>query len=517
MALDWKNLPEDAQELKKLIKILLDENQLLKHKLFGRKTEKLTEEERRQLLLFNEAEQTAADTALEEAAEEAVAVAAHARKKRGRKPLPEDLPRVEVVHDLPEAAKRCGCGAQKSRIGEEVSEKLDIIPAKVQVIRHIRPKYACRSCEGVEDEGPTVALAPPPAEIIPKGIATAGLLAFVITGKFVDAMPFYRQEKQFARLGVELTRATMCGWALQVAERCRPMMDLLRAEILSGPLIQVDETRVQVLDEPGRAPQTDSYMWVFRGGPPGSPGLLYHYSPSRAGRVAADVLKGYQGYVQTDGYVGYDFLEAQPGVTHAGCWAHARRKFDELKKAVSGKAKAGSSKAGSADVALAYIRELYAVEHRAQTSGLTGEALVRARKEEAGAVLTQFKKWLEEKLPQTPPQGLLGKAIAYTLGQWGRLNAYLESPHLTPDNNRIENAIRPFVLGRKAWLFSGTPEGAWASATLYSLIETAKANGLEPYRYLRFLFSRLPSATSQDDYRALLPQSLSLGDILQSV
>jgi transposase len=337
----------------------------------------------------------------------------------------------------------------------------------------------------------------------------------VITGKFVDAVPFYRQEKQFGRLGVELTRATMCGWALQVAERCRPMIELLREEILSGPLIQADETTVQVLEEPGREAQADSYMWVFRGGPPGRPGLLYQYAPTRAGRVAADFLNGYTGYVQTDGYAGYDFLDGKPGVIHAGCWAHARRKFDELKKAISGKARTGPPRAGSADVALAYIRELYAIEHRAHTSNLAGDELVRVRKKEAGEVLEKFKKWLEQKYPQTPPQGLLGKAIGYTLGQWNRLIVYLESPFLTPDNNLTENAIRPFVIGRNNWIFSGTPEGAGASATLYSLIETAKANGLEPYRYLRYLFARLPHANSQDDYRTILPQHTSLLDILQ--
>jgi transposase len=254
-------------------------------------------------------------------------------------------------------------------------------------------------------------------------------------------------------------------------------------------------------------------MWVFRGGTPAQPGLLYHYDPSRAGRVAAEFLKGYGGAVLTDGYAGYDFLDRLEGVVHGGCWAHARRKFDEVKKAACGGPK--PTKAGSADVALAFIRELYGVERKIE--GLTGEQRTRRRKELAGPVLEKFRRWLEEKLPQTPPQGLMGKAIAYTLGQWKRLTAYLNVPELPLDNNLAENAIRPFVVGRKNWLFSGTPEGAWASALFYSLIETAKANALEPHFYLRYLFTRIPHAQSTEDYAALLPQRLNLAEIMLGV
>jgi len=519
MRVDIKKLPDNVGTLKKIISeyhseniILKEENQLLKQKLFGRRTEKLTEAERRQLYLFNEAEAVTAEAQEAPAAE--IAVPAHTRiHKRGRKPLPAHLPRVEVVHDVAEEDKQCGCGATKSRIGEETSERLDIVPAQIRVIRDIRPKYACRVCEGVDDEGPTVVIAPVPPYLIPKGIATAGLLAYVLAAKFADAIPFYRQTKQFARIGVELSRTTMCGWVLQGAERCRPVLALLREQIRAGPLVRCDETTVQVLDEPGRAAETKSYMWVFHGGPPGQPAVEYQYHSTRAGRVASAYLAGYEGYVQTDGFSGYDFLDTQPRVVHVGCWAHVRRKFTDVTKTLGGKSNNGSRKSGSADVALGFIGKLYAIETQAKARGLTPDQLRNERQEKALPILDSFQQWLDQKAQQVPPTSLLGKAVSYTLGQWKRLTVYVEDGLLTPDNNLAENAIRPFVVGRKNWLFSGTPAGASASAAMYSLIETAKANGLEPYQYLRYLFERLPQASRSDDYQALLPMHLSAQEI----
>jgi transposase len=516
MSLDLSSLPDDVSALKKMlsesyseIHLLRDQVEYLKYKLFGRKSEKLTEAERKQLFLFNEAELGAAEARKEEP-EEKIVVSAHTRvKKRGRRPLPENLPRERVVYDIPEKDKQCGCGEMKSVIGEEVSEKLDIEPPRLKVIQEVRLKYACRCCEGVEDEGPTVQIAPVSPAIIPKGIATPSLLAFVLTGKFVDAVPFYRQEKQFERLGIELSRQTLCGWAMQVAEACAPVLRLARACLLRGPLIRIDETTLQVLEEDGRAAQTKSYMWVFRGGTPDKPLLEYCYHPTRAGHVAVDYLGDYRGLVQTDGYGGYNFLDRGSGIVHAGCWAHVRREFHEVKTVASAKARSSPPKGGSADVALGYIRDLYAVEHRAKERGLTGEALVAERREKAKPILDAFKAWLEQREREVPPKTLLGKAIAYALGQWKRLVVYVDHAVLTMDNNLAENAIRPFVIGRKNWLFSGNARGASASAALYSLIETAKANGLEPYRYLRYLFTKLPLARTEQDYAALLPPNLT--------
>lgn len=520
MTLDLRSLPNDVDGLKRLIasvyseyRVIQEENRLLKQKLFGPKSEKLTEAERRQLYLFNEIEASASEEGKEEP-EEAVVIPRHTRaKKRGRKPLPDHLPRVERLHDVPEDQKRCGCGATKSRIGEETSERLDIVPAQIQVIRDIRPKYACRVCEGVEDAGPTVAIAPPPPQLIPKGIATAGLLAHVITAKFVDALPFYRQAKQFERLGVEISRTTLCHWGIEVARRCEPLLKLIRQQIRAGPLIRCDETTVQVLDEPGRAAETKSYMWVFRGGPPDRPLIEYQYHPTRAGHVPRAYLKGYTGIVQTDGYAGYDFLDAQPGVVHAGCWAHARRKFVEVTQAISKDKGAKGRRSGSADVALGFIGKLYAIETNAKARGLTPEQLCRERQEKAQPILDGLRAWLDQKAVTVPPKTLLGKAVHYTLGQWRRLTVYVQDGRITPDNNLVENAIRPFCVGRRNWLFSATPDGAWASAALYSLIETAKANGLEPYAYLRYLFEKLPHAATPEELQALLPPLLTAADL----
>jgi transposase len=457
--------------------------------------------------MFNEAEALVA----KQAEEESLVVPEHTRRKAKRKPLPEDLPRVEVIHDLEEEEKICSCGAHLSRIGEEVSEKLDIVPAKIQVIRHIRYKYACKSCEGLESLGPTVKIAAPPAELIPKGLATAGLLAYVAIAKYADALPLYRQEKIFARYGIELTRSTMAGWMVKAAERCEPLMRLLQRELISGPLVNADETPVQVMDEPGRANTTKSYMWVFRGGTPGKEVVFYRYSPTRSGDVPQEILQGYRGYLQTDAFSAYDGLDKQ--VRLVGCFAHVRRNFV---KVIDARGK-GNKKTGSAEVALDYIRKLYAIEKVGRQQGLSALEFYAFRKEKAEPILHEFKSWMDKRAQLTPPKGLLGKALSYALNHWPKLIRYVEDGHITPDNNAAENAIRPFVVGRKNWLFAGHPNGANAGATLFSLIETAKACGLEPYRYLRFVFESLPLAQSPEGYEALLPQKMSPDPPLQSL
>ena len=292
-------------------------------------------------------------------------------------------------------------------------------------------------------------------------------------------------------------------------------MEMLRSEILSGPLVNIDETTVQVLKEPGRENTAKSYMWVFRGGAPDKPALVFQYQPTRGGQAPKDFLNGYQGYIQTDGYSGYDALGVQKGIVHVGCWAHVRRKFYEVVEARQ-KNSRQKSKTGSGDVALSYIKRLYTIESVAKQQEYSAEQIQKIRQEQAKPILDEFKGWLEKRFVQTPPKGLLGKAIAYALNQWPRLIIYLEDGKLRPDNNLAENAIRPFVVGRKNWLFSGHPRGAEASACLYSLIETAKANQLEPYLYFRFLFDRLPSAVNEDHFRSLLPQYLDRGQYLQA-
>ena len=496
-----RNFVEAKAHYDREIGILIDQIRLLRQQMFGRKTEKSS------AIPSNVHIQTLFDMPEPEEVDgkdEEVVVQGHTRKKRGRKSLPEDLPRVEVVHDIPEEEKVCGCGGMKKCIGQEVSEQLDIIPAQVRVIRNIRLKYACDNCQCENTEGPAVTIAPVEPQIIPKSIATPGLLSYIMVGKFVDHLPFYRLEKIFRRIGVEISRATMCRWAMQVANACQVLLNLLQDELLSGFYVHADETTLQVLVEPGRSPATKSYMWVFRRGDPERPVLIFRYDETRSAEVASVFLRDFKGYVQTDGYAGYNFLDDWADVRHMGCMAHARRKFADIIKSQGKKRK----KTGSADNALSYISKLYAIEKEIRKKKYSPQEIYEIRQEKARPVLEQFHDWLRSRAPQVPPKSLLGKAISYCLAQWERLIVYLEDGHLSIDNNAAENAIRPFVVGRKNWLFAGTPEGAEASALLYSLIETAKANGHEPYSYLRFIFEKLPHATTLTEYEALLPWNI---------
>lgn len=499
MTKDTLALADNLDEVKQIALNLLQENKLLheqirllRARIFCRKSDKV-QKDGTQMFLFDIPEPV---LPLKDDPE--IEVSSHSRRKKGRRPLPEHLPRTQVVHDLPEGEKICACGHEKVRIGEEISEKLDYIPAKAQVIQHIRYKYACKNCEGADDEGPAVSIARMPDEIIPKSIATPGLLAHLLTAKFVDALPFYRQEKQFSRIGIELPRSTMCNWAVKTADACEIILQMMKQDMLKGPVIHIDETPVQVLKEPGRA---KSYMWAFRGSARGKPIVFFEYHPSRSGDVVAAFLNGYQGIVQTDGYSGYHFLKEKKFILHVGCWAHARRKFVEVTKGQK-------NPSGNAGVALMYIRRLYKIENEAKENNLSFDDLYQERQLKAVPILDEFKQWLDAKVEQVPPKSLLGKAIHYTLNEWPKLIRYTQSGLVSPDNNIIENAIRPFIVGRKNWLFSDTPEGARASAAIYSIVETAKANGHEPYWYLKYLFQHLPQAMTEQEFRNLLPYSL---------
>ncbi len=488
------------------VTILEERISMLEAKLFAPTSEKLILAAKlmahNQPSLFDLLDEHPEPIAVEPEENEVIEIPAHARKKTGRRPLPENLPREEVIHDIPEEEKVCACGCQLTRIGEETLEQLHIERPVVKVIVHVRPKYACKQCEGTADEdSPAVKIAPVPPQIIPKSFASAALLAWIIIAKFIDALPLYRQESQFARLKIHLPRATMANWMIRVADRCQPLIPLLRQEIRSGPLINVDETILQVMGESNRLNTTKSYVWIFRGGTEENPAVIFEYHPTRAGKVARDFLEDYKGYVQSDGYRGYDALEKIEGITLCGCWAHARRKFFEVAKA--DKAAKNPNKMRAADIALRFIKKLYAIEKDAKE--LTNEERFQVRQEKSKPILENFGLWLRENYPKTPPKGGLGKAIYYSLEQWKRLNIYIEDGRLRPDNNQAENAIRPFVIGRKNWLFSGSPKGAHASATLYTLVESAKLNNLEPYKYMRYLLEKIPHITSQEDYKELLP------------
>ncbi|XKE44618.1 IS66 family transposase [Halomonas organivorans] len=476
---------------------LFEQFRLAIERQFGPSTEKYRVEQGD--LLINEAEVAVdeEDAAVpdEPATEASAAETSKPAKRRtrgGRVALPSELPRVEVVHELPEDSRHCAeDGTALKVIGEEVSEELHVVPARVEVIRHVRYKYACPACE----EG--VQVAPAPAKLLPRSHASATLLAYVATAKYQDALPLYRQSQILARHGAEIPRQTLARWMVQVGERMAPLIDTLRQHLLQAPLIHMDETTLQVNAEADRPASSTSYMWLQRGGPPGQQVVLFDYDASRAGRVPVRLLGDYAGRLITDGYEGYAEVVRRNGITHAGCWAHARRKFVEAQKVQP------KGKTGKADWALNQIRKLYAVEKQAKA--LEPEARQALREQKSRPLITQLRTWLDKSRTQVLPKSALGKALHYLDGQWGRLTRFLDDGVIPLDNNPAENAIRPFVVGRKNWLFSHTPSGAQASAAIYSLIETAKANGLSPYEYLQFVFETLPTLGAEDDLSSLLP------------
>jgi transposase len=482
------------------LQLVEEENRWLKMQLFGRSSEKTPAEERNpdQAWLFNEAEALAAAA---QSISQSITIPAHERGKRGRRKLDARLPRVDVVHDLPEEQKVCAeHGVALVRFGEEKSEQLDYQPARVRVIRNIRPKYSCPCCA-------RVAIAPVPLQLLAKSLATPALLAHIATTKFVDGIPLYRQESQFDRLGIDLGRATMAGWMIRLGgTHVVPLVNLLNEYLLEGPLIHCDETRLQVLKS-DKAPTADHWMWVRAAGSPDRRVVLFDYDPSRGGAVPKRLLEGFRGVLLTDGYEAYASVAESLDLKHAGCWAHVRRKFDEARKA-----QPAQSATGHARVALEMIREVYLIERALwdRDQPITPEHRVRVRAELSAPIVARFHSWLEALAPQVLPQSLLGKAVHYTLGQWRKLVVFLGHGEVPLDNNRCENAIRPFVLGRKGWLFSDTVKGAVASANLFSIVETAKANGVEPHAYLSRLFERLPHARRVADFEALLPWNVHL-------
>jgi transposase len=509
MATSHSDLPSDVASLRALvaqqrqyIENLEEALRLIRHKMFGRKSEAAPRE---QLGLFNEAE-AILDT--EDGGEAEVRVPAHTRKRGGRRPLPEALPRIEILHDLPEAEKVCPTdGHALVEISREVSEQLEVIPATVQVLQHVRPKYACPACKT------GVRIAPMPPAMVPKSLASPSLLAYVAVSKYADALPLYRQEAMLERAGIDLSRATLASWMVKFGQGVQPLVNLMREELIAGDFLQMDETRFQVLKEPGKTATSQSYLWVQRGEPlEGRPLVLYDYDPSRSGEVPKRLLEGFRGYLQTDGYEGYGAVCEANGLVHVGCWAHARRRFDEAVKgqgrgALRKKAKLRSAKETKALQGFDRIRKLYRIEKN--LVGGSPEERRGRRQELSAPVLAELRGWLDTSLGSVPPKSLAGRALAYLDKQWPKLVRYLDDGRIPMDTNLVENAIRPFVVGRKNWMFADTVHGAEASANLYSLVQTARMNALEPYAYLRLVAAALPKAATLEEIEALLPHRLS--------
>ncbi|MEJ2649744.1 MAG: IS66 family transposase [Sedimentisphaerales bacterium] len=521
--IDVKELPDDVQELKniiidlqnekdnyeKKINALLEDIELWKKKAYGPKSEKYYADNDEQRFLFNEAEAGFDKESLTNNRQQThVEVKAHTRIKKGRRKLPESLERIIKEIDIPESQKICASGKKRKFIKREISEKLDIKPPEVKVIQTKRAVYGCPDscCVLCEEKGESpVKTAPVPPQLLEKTIVTPGLFSYFITSKYCDHLPYYRQEKIFSRYQIDLTRQSMCRWTIKIFQKYSILQELLWKELLSGPLIGIDETTMQVVLEDGRSAKTKSYLWVFRGGNARAPTIIVKYRRTRSAKFLLELLQDYKGYIQTDGYKGYNDLEVLAAIILIACWAHARRKFYEAAKASKNK--------GSAQEALSMIQQLYLIEKTIKDKDVKERK--RIRQEEAVPILNTIKAWLDKKKLQVLPESLIGKAVNYTLKLWPKLIKYVDDGIIPIDNNGVENAIRPECLGKKNWLFAYTPSGADASAFFYSLIETAKANGLEPYWYLRYLFDKIIKAKNEEDFRMLLPQYVDHQEIME--
>ena len=471
---------------------LIEEIRLAKQQRFSPSSEKNI----LQPDLFDEAGVELPEEIKDQLSEEKLEVGSYSRKKHPvRKKLPDYLPREVVVHDIAEKEKTCNCGEQLVRIGEEISEQLKYIPAKISVIQHVRPKYACKPCQE------NVKIAPMPVLLLPKSIATPELVAHTVISKYCDYLPLYRQESIWERMEIDMPRSSLCGWVLKTAELCAPLINLLRKMIIAYDYAQSDETTVQVLNEVGRDNQATSYMWCYRGGGE-KPCIVYDYQETRGGYHAQCFLEGFKGYLQTDAYSGYNWTDGDNNIIPVGCHAHARRPFAELAKL--------NKNTGLAAEALRFYRKLYNVEKISRENNLSADARHKLRQEQSKPILDNFKIWLDHHLTKTSEQAKIGKAIRYCLNHWIKLNNYLLDGRIEIDNNLIENAIRPFALGRKNWLFMGSPTGAKAGAIFYSLIETCKANSIEPHQYLCAMLSQIRNCVTEDDYQKLLPQCIQI-------
>lgn len=483
-----------AQAVNEYVVRMVEQARLARHRLYGVSSEQIAA---LQPSLFDEAEALAQDSgeAHDQAPPQPQAEGegkTPARKARGkRKPLPVGLPRVDVVHDVPESERTCACGSPMVVIGEDVSEQLDIVPMQVRVLRHVRKRYGC---PGGAHAPVTAPLPPQP---LPKSNASIQFLAMLLVAKFLDGLPLARFEQVLARHGAVVPRQTLARWVIGTAAVLQPLHNLLRDLLLDGALIHMDETVVQVLKEPGKAPTSNSYMWMQTGGPPERPVILYDYDPSRSAQVPSRLLDGFKGYLMTDRYEGYNAVARGGQVEHLVCWAHVRRRFVEAARVQA------KGKRGKADDAIELIGKLYGVE-RAWRDGDDDQRLA-ARQQHSVPLLAELRVWLDATLPGVPGKTKLGEALSYMHKYWPKLVRYVERGDLPIDNNRCENAIRPFVVGRKGWLFADTPAGAHASAVIYSLMQTAKANGVEPYQWLCQVLHDLPATSSVDEVEALLP------------
>lgn len=499
---------QQARELADLqmkLKWYEEQLRLARHKRFGASSEK-SDPNQMELQLFNEAEATAAPAAPPEPETETISYTR--RKTSGKREIDlEGLPVEQRFYCLSEKERICACcGGAVHVMSTETRRELLVIPAQLKVLESIREIGACRQCSQTEEKPPIVP-AEMPAPAFPGSVASPSAVAHVMHQKYVNAQPLYRQEAEWLRMGYPLSRQTMANWMIAGSERwLRPMYEQMKQVLLAQSVLHADETRLQVLQEPGKAAQSESYMWVYLTGRESMPIVLYEYQRTRGGEHPRDFLSGFQGYLHVDGYSGYHKVK---GVVLSGCWAHARRYYDEALKSMPDSVRTDPNSVAAQG--LAWCNQLYRVEQ--QWREKSPEERLAARLKESQPILDGYHKWLRQQKTRTMPKSALGKAIAYSLNQWEKLTTFMKDGRLELDNNRAERSIKPFVTGRKNWLFANTPRGAKSSAIIFSVVETAKQNGLHPFRYLVYLFEKLPLLSNLEDsdtLTAYLPWSADL-------
>lgn len=449
-------------------------------RFYGPKSERF---DPRQLLLFGiQVDTMPLDEAgvAEEAGEPLVTRRVRNRHKHGRQQLPDHLPRIEIEHDLPDDQKPCPCcGEVRQRIGREVSEQLEYLPASFKVLRHVRHTYARKRCETTAIE-PQIRTAAKPPQPIDKGLAGPGLLAYVITSRLGDHLPLYRLEHIFERQDVSIARSTMCAWLQAAGELVRPLVALMGDRVKRSRVIHTDETRVPV-QAPGAGRCRKGRIWAYIGDHQ-NPYIVYHYTPDRTRAGPTNWLAGYKGYLQADAYGGYDGIYHKGDVTEVACWAHARRKFFDA-KTTDGKRSAQM---------LALVGELYDVERQAKD--LSEAARLELRQTQSVPILDRIKTWLDDEGRVVLPRSPMAGAIGYTLNQWDALCVYATRGFLAIDNNAAERALKRVAIGRKNWLFAGNDRAGQTAATLYTLIAGAERHGVDPQRYLTSVLAKIATA-----------------------
>ncbi|MGL4522851.1 MAG: IS66 family transposase [Bacilli bacterium] len=483
-----QNLTEMVATLQLQVKYYEEQFRLLKNKMYGKSSEK-TDENQLSLDLFNEVEKESNDT-VEELTMETVVY--QRKKKKGKRA--EDLsklPSETIEYRLAAEDQVCPCcDGALHEMSQEVRKELTIIPAQVKVVEHKQFIYACRQCQKDDIETPILtARMPKPA--FPKSVASPSLVAFIMAQKYTDSLPLYRQERGFERMGISIPRQNMANWIIYAAEKwLYPLYERMKTIMLAEDILYADETTLKVLREPGRTASQISYLWLYRTGPSSVPIVFFEYCQTREKIHPERMLDAYNGYLHADGYSGYSKIA---NVTHVGCWAHCRRKFIDALKVGP---KESKGKLTTANEGLDFCNRLYVIERNLKKC--TPEERHKLRLEQSAPILKSFHEWLIQKKAGILPNSVIGKAITYSLNQWEPLNVFLKDGRLEIDNNRSERSIKAAVIGRKNWLFSTTPKGAFSSAIAYSIVETAKENNLNPFEYLRYLFEQLPNINLSD-------------------